>query len=231
MLCDLMAATGVLGRPASYYRPESIPDWSDRLGVDTVVSNADFERAYLAAIQEHGTDASGMFGLRVMWDTIEGLIDRLSPIFTEERSDVALFETAFGKSVYLHLMREDKVAQAVSLVRAEQSGLWHLASDGSVRQGARNPKPNRYDAIAIEKEVAALTRDETAWQNWFTAQNIPPVPITYEELATNPQSVMATILSAIGKDTSIAQTIEPITAKLADAESQSWIEKFRKAKY
>lgn len=231
MLCDLMAATGVLGRPASFYRPESISDWSIRLSVDTEVSNAEFERAYLAAIRSHGADATGMFGLRVMWDTMGGLIDRLSSIFPDDQSDAALFETAFGRPLYIHLTRADKVAQAVSLVRAEQSGLWHLASDRSVRQGARHPNKNHYDADAIEKEVEALTRDETAWRSWFAAHDLTPVPVVYERLASDPQAEVTTILKAIGQDTSISQTLEPITAKIGDAESRSWIERYRNAKY
>ncbi len=228
MLCDLMTATGVLGRPASYYRPESIADWSRQLGVDTEVSDVEFERAYLKAIRSRGTDASGMLGLRVMWDTLEGLIGRLSSIFPDAQSDAALLETAFGRPLYVQLVREDKVAQAVSLVRAEQSGLWHLASDGSVRQGVRNPKPNHYDAKSIEKEVAALVHDDAAWQRWFTAQNIEPVPVTYEELSKDPRAVIATILQALGAGTSLAKDIEPATAKIADAESRNWIERFRK---
>tara|TARA_R110002096_G_scaffold352404_3_gene545377 strand:+ start:1500 stop:1622 length:123 start_codon:yes stop_codon:yes gene_type:complete len=33
MLCDLMAATGVLGKPQSFYRPESITLWTQQLSV------------------------------------------------------------------------------------------------------------------------------------------------------------------------------------------------------
>ncbi len=227
MLCDLMTATGVLGRPASYYRPESISDWARQLGDDTEVGGAEFERAYLAAIRAHGTDASGTFGLRVMWDTMDGLTDRLSSIFPDAQSDAALFDTAFGRPLYVHLVREDKVAQAVSLVRAEQSGLWHLASDGSVRQGAKETKPNQYDARAIEKEIAALTRDDAAWQSWFAAHNLKPVSVDYENLASDQRSEVTTILKAVGENTALAEELEPATAKIADAESQSWIERFR----
>eukprot|EP00439_Symbiodinium_sp_Y106_P089327 s1_g1863.t1 len=227
MLCDLMTATGVLGKPGSYYRPESISDWSRQLEVDTAVSDVDFERAYLKAIRSQGTDASGIFSLRVMWDTMDGLIDRLSPIFPDCQSDAVLFETAFGRPLYIHLVREDKVAQAVSLVRAEQSGLWHLASDGSVRQGVKDPNSNHYDAAAIEKEVSALTRDDAAWRHWFTAEKVEPVPVTYEGLAKDPKSVIATILQTVGADTSIANDIQAATAKIADEESRSWIERFR----
>ena len=141
MLCDLMAATGVLGRPASYYRSQSITDWAERLGVakNVEIGSEEFECAYLTSIRNHGTDASGMFGLRLMWDTVEGLVERLGKIYPDAPSDHALFERAFGQPVYVSLIREDTVAQAVSLVRAKQSGQWHFASDGSARQLAEAP--------------------------------------------------------------------------------------------
>jgi LPS sulfotransferase NodH len=230
MLCDLMAATGVLGRPQSFYRPESISEWAKLLGVDDEPANrsVDFERAYLAAIRKHGIDASGIFGLRLMWDTVEGLVDRLSPLVPDHQSDTDLFERAFGCPLYIHLVREDKVAQAVSLVRAKQSGQWHLSSDGTVRQGIEEPLPVIYDVQAIEKEIASLTQDDAAWQTWFAAQGLSRLEITYEDLAREPQTVVADILKRSGHDPAISQTIEPATAKMADQESRQWIERYRR---
>ncbi|MDF1846219.1 MAG: Stf0 family sulfotransferase [Parvibaculaceae bacterium] len=227
MLCDLMASTGVLGRPASFYRPRSIPDWAERLGIDKEAGSEEFERAYLAAIRQHETDASGMFGLRLMWDSVEGLVGRLSKLFPDQQSNAALFETAFDRPLYIGLVREDKVAQAVSLVRAKQSGQWHLSSDGSVRQGRKTSQPISYDAQAIENEIAGLTRDDTAWQTWFERQNVTPLQVTYEDLATDPQTVVAQILTASGHNPALSQNVQPVTAKMADEESRQWMARYR----
>jgi len=229
MLCDLMAATGVLGRPQSFYRPESISEWAKLLGFDDEPANRsiEFESNYLAAIRKHGADASGMFSLRLMWDTKDGLIERLSPLFHAQKRDADLFESAFGHSLYIHLVREDKIAQAVSLVRAEQSGQWHLSADGTVRQGTKEPLPVTYDAQAIEKEIASLTRDDAEWRTWFAAYGLSPLQVTYEDLARDPQTVIAEILEALGHDPAISQNIEPATAKMADQESRQWIDRYR----
>ncbi|MCR9240812.1 MAG: Stf0 sulfotransferase family protein [Rhodobiaceae bacterium] len=229
MLCDLMASTGVLGKPQSFYRPQSIPDWAERLGVDDdhAPGSIEFERSYLAAIRKHGTDASGMFGLRLMWDSVEGLVDRLSSVFGDQLGDAALFERAFDQPLYINLVREDKVAQAVSLIRAEQSGQWHLSADGSVRQGLGEPLPVTYDAQAIEKEIASLTRVDAAWQTWFAAQDLSPLQVTYDDLAADPQTLVAEILKASGHGSAISQNIKPTTAKMADQESRQWIARYR----
>jgi trehalose 2-sulfotransferase len=230
MLCDLMAATGVLGRPASYYRSQSITDWAEKLGVakNVETGSEEFECAYLTSIRNHGTDASGMFGLRLMWDTVEGLVERLGMIYPDAPSDHALFERAFGQPVYVSLAREDTVAQAVSLVRAKQSGQWHFASDGSVRQGAKAPKPINYDAKAITQELMTIVKDDAAWRAWFESQAISPVEVTYEALSRHPKTVIAGLLEAVGQDPAIAQDVAPATAKTADEESRKWIARYRK---
>jgi LPS sulfotransferase NodH len=44
----------------------------------------------------------------------------LSVIQPDPLDDAAQFELAFGKPLYIHLSRQDKVAQAVSLLEAQQ---------------------------------------------------------------------------------------------------------------
>lgn len=227
MLCDLMAATDVLGKPQSFYRPESIADWAARLGINHESGSEEFETAYLAAIRKEGSDATGTFGLRLMWDTMAGLVDRLSPLFPDPQNGVDLFESAFGHPLYVHLVREDKVAQAVSLVRAKPSGQWHLASDGSIRQGAKHASPITYDAQAIRQEINSLTQDDAAWEKWFAAQRLLPLQVTYEGLASDPQSVLRYLLAAMDHDPALARDVEPATSKMADDESRQWIERYR----
>ncbi len=229
MLCDLMASTGILGKPQSFFRPESISEWAKQLGVEGhAIGSTEFERAYLAAIRNQGADASGTFGLRLMWDSVHGLIQRLRKVFPDDGDAAALFENAFGLPLYVSLIREDKVAQAVSLVRAKQSGQWHLASDGSVRQGVKTPQPTTYDAEAIKKEMMALAKDDAAWQTWFEQQNLTPLQVSYEDLAEAPRTVLATLLDAIGGDPAIAKSLKPGTSRMADGESRQWVARYRK---
>ena len=47
---------------------------------------------------------------------------------------IALAGLGLYSNRYLHLSREDKLAQAVSDLKAEQSGLWHVFTDGSERE-------------------------------------------------------------------------------------------------
>ena len=230
LLCDLLAQTGIAGCPNSYYRAQNVLEWAQEWDVPLPhkVGDPAFERAYLDAVLRVGRAQTGMFGLRLMWGTVPELRQRLRTIFADAADDAALFEKAFGTVRYLHLRRLDAVAQAISRLRAEQSGLWHRAADGSDRERSAPSAPETYDADLIARLVREAEADNASWEAWFAAQRIAPLRLTYEELAAAPQQVLATILKALGQDPAIAATIRVQTAKLADATSRGWAERFRR---
>lgn len=226
LLCDILEATGVAGRPASYFRAESIDQWSRRLGVP-ISEGMEFDRAYLDAVVREGRGATGTFGLRLMFDSLDGLSGRLDRLFPGLAFDRARLEAAFGPTQFIHLSRTDKVLQAISRLKAMQSGLWHLASDGTDRQRTGPSEEVRYDRGAIGRFVEELTIQDEAWTRWFAANQVEPLRLVYEELSRDPQVALATILSTLGLDPTIATKIEPKTRKLSDLENQRWAARFR----
>lgn len=226
MLCDLLAATGVAGRPKSWFRRQSIPDYSARFGLADSLGEPAFSRAYLSTVLREGSDASGRFALRLMAETRPELAARLALLFPRARTEAERFAAAFGAPLYLHLSRRDKLAEAISLLRAEQTGLWHLGADGSERERTAPPAPAVYDADRIAAHLAALTAFDQGWADWFAAAAITPLALAYEDLAADPQAALARILTALGEDPAIATGIAPRTARLADAESLDWAARF-----
>ena len=142
LLCDLLAETGVAGRPNSYYRLQNILDWARSWDVSPpdLTDSEEFDRSYLAAVLRAGASDNGVVGLRLMWRSVTELSTRLGALYPDLHDDAALFERSFGKTLYIHLSRQDKIAQAVSLLKAEQSGLWHLAADGTERERSAPPQ-------------------------------------------------------------------------------------------
>src|SRR6478752_853150 len=100
MLCDLLADTGLAGKPASYYRRQSIPRWIDRLGLASPSGPGDivFERSYLTAVMTAGSGDTGIFGLRLMWESMPELLARLTLVFPQPKSDLGRLEAAFGET-------------------------------------------------------------------------------------------------------------------------------------
>jgi len=136
-------------------------------------------------------------------------------------------EKAFGQPLYIYLSRKDKVSQAISLIRAEQSGLWHLNVDGSVYEGRSEQQPQTYDADNIAATVAKLDSDDAAWAAFFAETGIKPLRLTYEGNAADPQSALAKVLSVLGRDPAIASTVAVPTRKMADDTSREWRERFQ----
>lgn len=166
--------------------------------------------------------------MRLMWESLNGLSDRLDAFHPTLPNDNDRFEAAFGPCAYLYLSREDRVAQAVSRLKAEQSGLWHRFADGRERERLKDGRPPAYDVQRLSTLVAEAESHNTAWETWFSEQCVQPVRITYEALSNDPQGTLATVLSTLGLDPALANSIEPCTAKLADDESLEWAERFRR---
>jgi LPS sulfotransferase NodH len=232
LLCNLLSGAGIAGRPQSYYRREDIPGYAREWGLSSpdAIGDEAFERSYLDAVLRAGAGQTGIFGLRLMWRTVAELSERLSAIHPGPLDDAARFALAFGKPRYIHLSRRDKVAQAVSLLRAQQGGLWHRAADGTERERTAPPAALAYDADRLAGLVEELETDDAAWNEWFSRHGIEPLRLTYERLAAAPRVELAQVLSALGLDARIAASVDARTAKLADQTSLAWAHRFRGAR-
>lgn len=230
LLCDLLAATGRAGRPQSFYhRPRFMREWAQAWGLSgTATSPAEQDAAYLRAAIAAGRGGTPVFGMRLQQPYLAPLsatLDRLHPALP---SDAARFERAFGRIAYVHLARMDKVAQAVSLVKARQTGLWHRNADGTERERLSAPREPAYDHAAIHRAVVALARADRAWDGWFGQQEVQPMRLAYEELVARPAAAVAAICAMVGVDPPEVGAAPPGLAKLADAVSVDWAERYRR---
>lgn len=232
LLCDLLKATGVAGRPDSFYRRQSVPDYAEQFGLISYELTAPdaFEAAYLEGVIAEGSDASGRFALRLMAENRPELSAKLALLFPGLTGDRARFESAFGPCLFLHLPRQDKLAEAISLIRARQTGLWHRSADGSERERTAPPQPAVYDEEQIAETLAQLESFDAGWNTWFAAEAIEPLRLSYEALAADPQAELARILHALAENPAIAASAAPATSRLADAESADWAARFRAAR-
>ena len=222
LLCTLLCEADVAGRPESWFRKEDRAEFATGWGLPPDPDFAD----YLAAAIRAGQSPNGTFGLRMMANNLTGLVADLADLHGTA-PDPALLHLAFGDVRYVRLKRRDTVAQAVSLTRAEASGLWHRNSDGSPRElfGVA-PKPVTYDAIVIAAYLAEIEALKSQWDRWFDTHSITPAFLTYETLSADPSAAVRKLLDDLGEST--ANPVRPGTAKLADAVSADWISRFRR---
>lgn len=204
---------------------KSIEDWAKWWGLPPTTP-ATYDHTYIEAAIQAGEGGTGIFGMRSMWDSVEPLLARLAAL-NGSKSALEQLEYAFGRLKFIHLSRTDRVAQAVSLTIAEQSGLWHRNADGTVLEQTKALTDPIYDHDAIAREYDGLTVEAAGWARWFERINFTPHRVTYETLAADPQNAVAAILGHIGLDPLIAQSLQPGTAKLGNRINREWASRFR----
>jgi LPS sulfotransferase NodH len=229
LLCDLLASTGVAGRPDSFFRRQSVSWWAAHLGVPDPSASAqpDAHRRFLKAVLAEGRGSTGIFGLRLMQETVADLSARLGPLYPDLQGDAARFDRAFGPTLYIHLSRPDKVAQAISFARAVQSGLWHRAPDGTEIERLSPPETPKYDAKLLRRLVGDFEAFDAAWTLCFARQGIAPLHVSYDDLSAGPSLVLAEILERLGLDPALASGVTPGVARLADDVSLDWHRRYR----
>ena len=228
LLCDLLTDSGVAGQPDSFFRRESFREWADFFRVDNSAWDQDhfFDRTYLAATKQYGTNDTRVFGMRLMWESLNDLCSRLGALYPDKASDRDRLCAAFDSPNYIYLRREDKIAQAISHLRAEQSGLWHAHADNSERERLSPPKPLRYDYAEIAMLVDQHNAYERQWARWFNGQQITPIPVVYEQLSADPAATLGALLCRLELEPAKSTPAKPRTARLADDTSQQWYDRY-----
>ncbi len=220
LLCGLLESSGVAGHPASYFNRASLPDYADdwRLARDGRIDDA-YVRAALAA----GTTPNGVFGGRIMAETLPELIGDLAaadpgPAVT----DVELLSARLGRLRFVHLRRRDVAGQAVSWAKALQTHFWHPGE--AVQPGGHDP---RYDEELIGRLVAAIEKFEADWTRWFAAHSIVPCEVAYEELAADPLRTAHKVLHCLGLQVPPDQRLVIGHRRQADQVNADWVARFK----
>lgn len=229
LLCSLLKATGIAGNPASWFHEPSVTEWQGDFGIASQqsASERDVLQSVFRAAIERGSRGTGVFGLRLQRHSFDFFQRQLALLQPKPESFVARFERVFGKTLFVHLTRPDKVEQAVSYLKAEQTGLWHVAADGSELERIAPHRDPSYDAQEIRAAFEMMTAYDRDWQEFFLREAMDPIRISYDALAASPATTVRDVLDRLGLDSPVAAKIEPGTKKIADEASHDWVARFR----
>jgi LPS sulfotransferase NodH len=222
MLCSALRQTGIAGRPAEYFGQTL---WENLMNNRNLLMLSDV-RDLMDRVIEVSTTENGVFGTKLPANHAGMFMRRAAEHrgkpFTSLR--VAL-ESEFPNLRYIHLMRENKVAQAVSLYRAIMTGVWRRDEHyGPTHVPGR---PVEYDQYAIQRCYQDIIASDAYWDGFFRNHGLSPVLITYERLLTDYESEIRGILTQLGLPSRI-EIPRPQTIKLADERSAEWEQEFRK---
>lgn len=230
LLCKLLAGTGICGNPDSHFHEPSLDNWlaDYDLNPQDYGTRREALQAVFQAAMTYGKGATGLFGLRMQGRSFGYFMRQLELLVPGRMRDVQRIESSFGQTLFLHLSRPDRLDQAISLLRAEQTGLWHRRSDGTELERLAPPAEAHYDAEAIKRYMGELAALDQAWEKWFHQERLEPLRISYDALSTDPQAVLAQVLSALHLDPVAVRAVGTPTAKLADATSRAWRDRFER---
>jgi len=249
MLCELLEATGVAGhpqeffqqvastgmprRPLEYFGDAVTPEIRAAVGADDR-SSADHRGyapavhggfgAYLESVLRRGTTPNGVFGAKLMWGYVDGLVTALRELpGVGDRPAPEALALAFGEPRYMWVRRRGTDRQAVSLWRALQTWAWR--SEGDDRGDGRDGGDAVYLFDAIDALERSLRADDAAWERFFAEAGVEPATIVYEDFSADPAAGTRALLGRLGVESDVPDG--PRTERQADERSEEWVRRYR----
>lgn len=172
-LCDLLDSTKIAGHPSEHLR----------LATQELARNCNFDYLRLLNnLMHYRTTSNGVFGTKF-----------ISHFLFELQQTKPDFQQIFNSlDKFILLIRKDKVAQAVSLVLAQQTDVWHIYQSNNEKSINYNSKLENIiinDALLedVEQKCVVINNQEARLKQILAAYKIQPLEITYEDLVADTQ--------------------------------------------
>ena len=245
LLCEALWLAGA-GRPDEYFIYWYMAA-RDPAGLQT-----DFARPwlvppaeYLEKVLEKGTTPNGVFGVKIMWNYFDLVIDNLRALpGYRDLPPPEVLGRAFPNLRYVYISREDKARQAVSLAKAIQSRKWiafgervfdekrdHLWDFDRItyytaKEGGDGGLAYDFEQIALlHKQV--VDQDE-AWERYFEAAGTEPFRVVYEEFVRAYERTALDLLQFLGVAPGEAASFDKRAMKpQSDGVNDEWTRRFK----
>jgi LPS sulfotransferase NodH len=156
-----------------------------------------------------------------MWGTLEEIVAKVGSVHADlAGADMELLTRVLGRTRFVHLWRDDVVAQAVSWGRAEQTQFWQ---DGDTALPGHEP---HFDFQQIHALIETIDEHNAGWRDWFAALDVKPHGARYEDLIADPDGVTRGILDFVGLRLAADRVLEPGTRRQADQLNDDWIAEY-----
>ncbi len=213
LLTTLLHGTGRMGVPAEYFNPLFLqPALGRRFGV-ALGGPRVVAPAYLEALIRHRTSANGVFGVKILLSQMQTWLA------------VPQFRELLARSTFLWLRRRDRQAQALSLVLAQATQVWHRGSDAGSQPA---PEPPAFNAIEMRRAQGIILAEDFGWGQFFAINKVRPISFEYEDLVADPDRPCRTLAEAVGVTDLPRLTLDhAITRPTATAANEEWRRRWR----
>jgi len=240
LLCGAFSGTRSLGEPDEWIGRSRLHDRLVRLGLAAPESTVEAPQprdfaAYIAAL-DATTVQRDVFGTKVHWYQLAAALD---DGWVTGLADLVPAR-ARGHVAVIRLRRRDRAAQAVSVLRAQQTGVYVAPVGGSVHEQVRHRAPYWADDPAagpegvyteLDRIVETLTRHDAAWDSFLAPLELPTLELVYEDLVDDYAGQSRRAIDFVsGESAWTLPVVPPRTIKQADGESAALVERYRAAR-
>jgi LPS sulfotransferase NodH len=207
MLCRYMINAG-LGVPHEYFNPVIMRQIAPRLGLGNSVeglkwrhrspwdhvpfgtpararaAEANFLGKYIDAIVARRCQG-GIFAAKIHFDQFLKVLD--NPVG----------RSLLDGGLFIHLYRDDLLAQAVSTHFAKLTGLWSIDDAVTTAPAAQ---PDFFDVAGLGRTLEELAEEDRGWRVFLARNGVSPMAISYERLREDPFGFVAAIARRLGLD-------------------------------
>lgn len=227
LLGEALYFAGGLGCPLEYFHAGFRPALAERWGCEGL---SDYGRA----VHRWRTDASGTLSVKLFWRDVVELAGELQPGRFDDlhqrppeatspdmyREIAGLLAPLFPAARYIHLLRRDRVRQAVSAAAAVQTGIWRKIPQMGERTEATAPS---FDFTTIERLIAYADFCHRHWRGFFAAIGAVPHGLVYEDLTRDHDATVKAVLEHLGS----TAAVPPIRMKRqSDARNETMVLRF-----
>ncbi|MEL6929386.1 MAG: Stf0 family sulfotransferase, partial [Cyanobacteria bacterium J06600_6] len=215
-LCDLLDSTTIAGHPSEHIR----------LATQELALYCDFDYLNLLGnLMEHRTTSNDVFGTKL-----------ISHFLFELKQAKPNFQSVF-KAIdhFILLIRQDKVAQAVSLVLAQTTEVWHIHNNdkkASYQSVLENLEINDKLLDDVEQKVVFIKQQEKRLKKVLANHNIEPLLVVYEDILEDAPKEVNRILNFLGivKPPGYTMQITSGIKRMPSAISQQIIQQYQHRK-
>lgn len=223
LLAEGLSRTGLAGAPDEFFKGHESLDrlWREAFGIRS-------DSEYLDKVLVARTGANGVFGMKLLWPQGPALMAKLRACsaLRTARPDTSLpdlLTLRLGAAPsYIWLRRRNKLAQAISYLRAEQSGIWRSDQSG---RGEGGPK-RAFDFDLIVRYLRCVSGFDLEWSCFFLTHRVRVVTVTYEDLIASYEATVRRVLGFLEIPTEGLTMGPPRLQRQSDALSLEWEQRF-----
>ncbi len=139
LLCRALSDTGIAGHPDEYYVTGPLEAfapgatfWED--GPLARQHGVSGREEFLQLVYRIGSTPNGVFGAKFMWNYVGWAVENFQEIQRFSRSTVdEIFAHMFPSLQVVHVIRRDRLRQAISWLRAAEEEVWVVSDDEPAR--------------------------------------------------------------------------------------------------